>query len=314
METYVPTRWLLCTSPPTLDSLLGHWTGELGIDSLLSLRLRLGWIEQLTVPLLRDRVRFLETTGTGSVALVFDRVDDEVAEVLESLQSDRSRIPDIRILEWLASPIAVVSAMNSPDQCLLDALDAFQDGQPRPHGALPALPEEPWWPELERAMVRWETIAREDWSQEFADAYPDYWLAKIPWRRLAGLQDVSATAMSPVLEAANESQWTEYPLLALAAASAEGDNLFRPLRREAPGASAGQWSLTRAPVLGQPAVYLVFEVSPDWIGTYVGLSVEVVAAGRTFELGKVNADGIAELRVQGGVDMSDTVIRIGPAR
>ena len=66
-------------------------------------------------------------------------------------------------------------------------------------------------------------------------------------------------------------------------------------------------------MLGRPAVYLVFEVRPDWIGAYVGFSVEVVAADRTFELGEANAGGIAELRAQGGLDMSDTVIRLGTA-
>lgn len=109
--------------------------------------------------------------------------------------------------------------------------------------------------------------------------------------------------------AANDWSWTEVSLGGLAADTPADD--FAAMRRVPPPESAERWSLTRYPIVGQSAVDLMFEADAGSVDRYVGCRIEVVAAGKTYDLGEVNEDGVAELRLDGSVDISRAVVRIG---
>ena len=50
------------------------------------------------------------------------------------------------------------------------------------------------------------------------------------------------------------------------------------------------------------------------IERYTGCRIQVLAEDKTYELGEVNDDGVAELRLEGTVDISQALVRIGTRR
>ena len=83
---------------------------------------------------------------------------------------------------------------------------------------------------------------------------------------------------------------------------------MRRLPRES---AAERWSVARYPILGDRAVYLMFEAETDSIDRYLGCRIDVVTEQGTYELGEVSGDGVAELRLDGTVDISRAEVRIG---
>lgn len=110
-------------------------------------------------------------------------------------------------------------------------------------------------------------------------------------------------------ESANDWSWTRFQLFALAAETPADP--FAPMRRVPRGDAAERWSLARYPILGERAVYLMFEAETDSIERYLGCRIDVVTEEGTYELGEVGGEGVAELRLEGTVDISRAEVRIG---
>lgn len=309
METtfFKPDRWLIC-SDAAYHSIHDHWAQRAGENSLLALRLHRGWIEPVAPNALADRVGDLAADGAHTVLVVFDQVDAAAARQLNALAGLHADALKLRVLAWLDSPLVAVSAMNDPDQQLREVLQADGAGE-GVEAALRPTAAAPWWPELNAALLSWEQQARASQGDDFAELYPAYADRPIPWAELAGQVHTTVGAVGSVTESANDWSWVEIQVLSLAADTPK--EAFSAMRREPAKESAERWSLSRYPINGQKAVYLMFEAEADSIERYLGCRIQVLAEGKTYELGEVNDDGVAELRLEGTVDISQANVRIG---
>jgi hypothetical protein len=106
------------------------------------------------------------------------------------------------------------------------------------------------------------------------------------------------------------TSWREMPALALAASS-ETDGT-KPIQLKADPSLGEHWTLTQTPVSGEQAFYLIFECYPNARERYVGRRVQVSYDDVTYDLGVVDLEGIAELRVAGDTILrtKDTMVRI----
>jgi hypothetical protein len=106
-------------------------------------------------------------------------------------------------------------------------------------------------------------------------------------------------------------RWREMPALALAASSElEGTE---PTQLKADPSLGEHWTLTESPVSGEQVFYLIFECYPNARERYVGRRVQVSYDDVTYDLGVVDPEGIAELRVEGEAKLRSkaTIVRIG---
>lgn len=306
--TFTPDHWLIC-SPVIYSSLSGHWSGEAGGQALLTTRIQQGWIELVEPEQVNTRVATLAAEHGGTVLLVFDRVDANAVRLVDKVVDVVGDSVDLRVVDWLASTLEAVVGMNCPDQALLEALQqgpttATSVATPPGVGS----PPPPWWLDYERALVHWEQTTRSEQNGEFALAYPDYAEKAIPWRNLFGIDQFGFGTL-PIAEPSNDWSWVEVQVRSFAADTSK--DLFSAVRRVPDIESTERWSLSRYPISGKKAVYLMFEAEADCIERYLGCRIQVLAEGTTYELGSVNEDGIAELRLEGTVDISQALVRIG---
>jgi hypothetical protein len=306
-----PDRWLIA-SKGAYGSIRGHWVHCAGEHSLLALRLRKGWIEFVAPEALADRVARLAAEGARTVLVVFDEVDDGAARQLNAIAGAHADAIELRVLEWLASPLAAVSAMNDPDGQLREVLQADAAANAM-GGASGRMAAAPWWPELKAALLAWEQQARSHQGDDFADLYPAYAEQRIPWSRLGGEIEAPVDAERTPDVSANDWSWTEVQIRSLAADTQKAQP-YGAMRRKPPGADAKRWRLSRYPIVGEKAVYLMFEAESGSVGSYAGCRIQVLAKGHTYELGVVNDDGVAEVRLDGTVDISQALVRIGNRR
>lgn len=146
-----------------------------------------------------------------------------------------------------------------------------------------------------------------------ADSVPDALLEKAwnvsqSYRQWNAKHPSVGVVVSQVMSA-NDWAWTEYTLGGMAAETPS--DRTSAIRRVPRSDSGERWSLSRYPIIGQGAAYLMFEAESDNIERYVGCKIQVLAEGRTFDLGVVNDDGAAELRLEDIVDISRALVRIG---
>jgi len=307
---FEPDRWLVC-SDRTYESLRDTWSEDALPGGLYRLRVKLGYLEQQPRIRLHSRLQALADAGVWRAYAVLDRLLDADLGDLQSLAIRLAPRLELRVFEWRCEVPAVLRSLALPDRQLLQALTQPGTVEPgRDAGRGPLRRPRPAWPpsgwaEHELALRCWETAARAAGPAAFEAAYgPD----PIAWHRLAGW---AATEAGPGVSrpaAANDADWTEVPLQPLAAQSEEDPYL--PLQRRPPPASAERWSLGRYPVDGEDAVYLMLKVDADSLNDYQGRQVQVLAAGRVYDLGVIQPDGVAERRVSGSVDISQAVVRL----
>jgi hypothetical protein len=104
--------------------------------------------------------------------------------------------------------------------------------------------------------------------------------------------------------------WREMPVFALAAASKREPD--KPIQLQADPSLGEHWTITQSVVRGKQAFYLIFECYPNAKERYVGRRVQVTYDDVTYDLGIVDAKGIAELRVAGTATVRSkaTLVRI----
>ncbi len=292
---FAPDRWLLCGAGSAAALRRRSRSG------LLSVRLRQGWIEPLEAGLLPQRLIQLAVERCRTVVMVFDSVDDTVARLLDDIAaSPAAALLDLRVLEWRSAPAEVVAGASCPDQ---DLLERLLDDQLRAGHHLSSTRWPDWWPDYEAALDEWEAAERADPDSEYGLHWQALGIAKLPWRSLVASGNSRGGAANAPLY--------EVRLDALAAASRPGR--AESVRLSAPAASGEQFSLTIAPVIGQSATYLVFEAHAAAVQRYQGRRISIRMGGRTHDLGRVGADGIADVRIEGPLDSAaDVTVQLGP--
>jgi hypothetical protein len=104
--------------------------------------------------------------------------------------------------------------------------------------------------------------------------------------------------------------WREMPVFALAASSEREPD--KPIQLRAEPSKGEHWTLTQSMVKGEQAFYLIFECYPGAKERYIGHRVQVTYDDQTYDLGIIDEEGVAELRVEGDTILrpKDTMVRI----
>jgi len=311
-QEFKPDRWLVCGDrayAEIVESAQGS-----AAEGLFNARLDLGHVEFATPSRVRTRLSELALQGAGTVYVVMSGLDESNAKFLLDaalLVTDRL---EVRLCDLDADRVRLLESLEAPDQALQRffisrAAHTEESGDAQ-------LAQAHWWSRYLEALEYWEGAAREAYGDEFVEVYGS---SSINWEAVAAscaqrgthaLQPPKSHSPHRIDETHTEDwSWTRFLLPALAAETLEEP--FAPIRRGPPDSTAERWSLSRYPVLGERAVYLTFEAEADSIDRYVGCRIEVIAEGATYELGEVSSTGVAELRLDGTVDISGAEVRIG---
>ena len=291
VRNFVPDYWLIC-SESAYYSLASQWRQEAGAGSLLDWRLNQGLIEEVSANDVCDRTAQLADTGASCITVIVDEATVDMLAELEEL----SKAVTIHVAEWRNEPLAVVLSMNAPDRALIYALQGLEVPANLHSFGSPAIPN---FFEYKEALKNWEADCRSIDIEEFAEVYPNFAEANIPWLAL-------------VCGPANDNAWV--PLKVLAAASER--NVGGPFRVEEPDRQPARWDLTWAPESGaqNDRGLLRFKVSDESISAFAGRRVWVKYLDREIDLGVVDDRGRAAVVLDHPVDMANLSISIVPVK
>lgn len=287
-----PDRWLICSA--RVEQAIRHgWADPSEPDSLTSLRLRTaGQLQRIELDLVPSTVRALAALDEGTVHVVVDAMGPaelDLEEALEALSDETGQ--DLAFWVWHESPTEVMAALASPEEAVVEAWKASR-GMPRDFEIAGAWPEG-WRDAYMRALQVWAAEASLQFPDETAG-----WLGLVA----GGPREILAN------DAANDGTWTAVELGGLAAQTSVDP--YAAMRRTPPEGSGERWALSRYPIVGQQAVVLMFEADPNSLARYVACTIQVLAEGRSYDLGQVDAAGVAELRIEGSVDIALATVRI----
>jgi hypothetical protein len=308
---FSPDRWLVC-SEKVFHSISKIWAADAPSEGLFKLRLEQKFIEATDFASLSDKLIELRTSGVHTAYLVINEMTEALASSLLQIRESVDRELDLRILEWKVSPLDVIASLSAPDRYLLDQLlESAPTATPPINGNSSLLNRMPqWWPPYFNALKHWEQAAREVYGMDFDELYSPQ---SIPWDALAprGIQSSPALHLVPRTADSDDAFqsntipisnaiWRQETLMPMAAA----DHMFLDLPVEITSEKySGDWNLTTATVVGEKAQYLIFECDPDKVQEYEGRPVHVTLGVTTLDLGVVDHQGIAELRVSGLIDL-----------
>lgn len=290
-KTFTPDRWLVC-SGAAFDSIAGFWNQEAGKDSLLQWRLDHDLIERTDLVLLPEYLTRLVGEDGGSISIVFENVDAAAQAAIDALPDLATQGLEIFIIDWRASPFGTVIGMNSPDRALLERLRQDWGATGTSVGHDPATDFTLDWTSFEKALMAWESGCRLSDEDGFAQHYPAFEAVPVPWRALALSTMHRRRHETP--EPANDNTWMRVKELA-ASSLMENGGAFR---LDAPSESPYRWSLTWAPNEGGPAGFLILQCHPSSANLLVGHRVRVKSGEVVFDLGEIQEDGIAEIRLE----------------
>lgn len=312
-----PDRWLVC-SPAVERAIRLNWADPSAPAGLAALRLsHPGQVQLIPPERVESTVRRMAVAGCGAIRVIVESMGTAELELDETLEALADEIGhDLELLVWREEPADIMASLASPEGAVVEAWKANRS-MPRGFEVTGHWPAG-WREDYLRALEAWAAAARLQYPDETA-----HWLlvsADATGRPDTSLgTDALSAALLPARdpreeadaseEASNDWSWTEIALGGLAANTPMDE--YAAMRRVPVTGSDGRWSLSRYPIVGQKAVYLMFEADSGSVGQYVGCLIRVCAEGRILDLGKVNLDGVAELRLEGTVDISLATVSIG---
>jgi hypothetical protein len=303
VDALAPERWLVC-SALAYGSITGHWLNEAGPRSLLSWRVAHGLVEKVDRESLLGRLAELVDDQHGSVSVLFDEIDDDAADLLDSVSQTTAEELDLKVIEWRSAPLDAVVSINSPDRALLRKLQGDIDVEDlKSFAGSKSLPAVADLSGYIAALSDWERNCREAFAASFAENYPRFSKGNVPWNALLSNQ---ATGAQFTASAANDNSWI--PLSALRAGTSPDPSV--PFRLDSPAGTAEQWNITWAPIEGGPSGFLIFTCHPVSISGMIGCRVEVKAGDEILDLGPVLEDGIAEIKLERLVDLGNLSVKI----